>query len=160
RIWEPFLQGELGGLSDRPSEEEKRGRQQQSEPRQDRGPTSRLSKLRGQFTIIESPRSSEDEKDCDEESDIADSCHDERFHPRMTRREGLGHTKSSVSRDPNPVLWLIVIEMPDQCIGAEADSFPAKEHQQQIIGEDEEEHVADEEIHEEPVARESELALH
>src|SRR5207245_8467922 len=65
-----------------------------------------------------------------------------------------------VARDPDPVLWLIVIEVADQCVGAEADSFPAKEHQQQIIGEDEEEHVGDEEVHEEPVARESELTLH
>jgi len=112
-----------------------------------------LSELRGQFTIIESPRGSEDEKDCDEESDIADSCHDEGFHPRMTRREGLGHTKSSVAWDPDPVLWFIVIEMTDECVGAEAHSLPTKKHQQKIIGEDEEEHVADEEVHEEPVTR-------
>src|SRR5439155_17566857 len=109
RVREPFLQGELGGLSDRTSEEEKRGRQQQSEPRQDRGPTSRLAKFHCQFAVIEGPRGSEDEKDCDEESDIADSRHDEGFHPRMTRREGLGHTKSSVAWDSDPVLWLIVM---------------------------------------------------
>jgi len=78
----------------------------------------------------------------------------------MTRRDGLGHAKSSVAWDPDPVLWFIVIEMTDECVGAEADSLPTKKHQQKVIGEDEEEHVADKEVHEKPVAREPELALH
>src|SRR5205823_2623780 len=91
---------------------------------------------------------------------IANSRHHEGFHPCVTRREGLGHTKSSVAWDSDPVLWLIVIEMTDQCVGAEADSLPTKKHQQKIIGEDEKEHVADKEVHEKPVTRQPKLALH
>ena len=70
------------------------------------------------------------------------------------------HSKGGVARDSHPVFGLIMIEVTDESVRAEADSFPAKEHQQQIIGEDEEEHVADKEVHEKPVAREPELALH
>ena len=78
----------------------------------------------------------------------------------MTRSDGLGHAKSSVAWHPDLVLWFIVIEMTDECVGAEADSLPTKKHPQKVIGEDEEEHVADKEVHEKPVAREPELALH
>ena len=119
-VGQPDVEGQLGGLSHRPGEQQQRHH----------GGRPVRQPVRGAEDVaeIERPEPVPDEDDPDEETRVPDPGGDEGL---------LGGVGGDLPFEPEP----------DQQIGAEAHALPAHVEQQVVVGQDQDQHEEDEQVH-------------
>ena len=69
-------------------------------------------------------------------------------------------TQGTPTRRAHPVLLFVAVVEPYERITAKADEFPANKERKEIVGENDELHAPEEEVHEEPVPGQPLLPFH
>ena len=134
-VGEPGMERELTALADDPDEEADRAGEQE------RVVGAFAQRVFVRAGDVERARGEEHDDDADHQADVAGAGGEE----RLQRRGG--------------VLALLP-EVPDQRERAEADAFPAHEHHERVVGDDEQQHRRGEQAEHRVVVREADLFAH
>ena len=124
RVRQPDVERNLRALAGRADEQQQADRRQHAEMR-------RLDRHRRRGILdgaeIERAEHRVDQKDAEDESPVADAVRDERLLAGVSRT-------------------LLLVPVADQQVRAETDAFPAHEHHQEVVSQDEHEHEEAEQI--------------
>ena len=123
------MERELGALAHRPGEDEQRDERD--------GRRVELADALDDLADVERAQADEDEQDPEDEADVADTVDDERLLGRERRRA-------------------LPVPEPDEQVAAQADQLPGHEHDQEVAGQDQQQHREHEQVEvgeEPPVAR-------
>ena len=91
---------------------------------------------------------------------VAHLGHDERLHARVRGRIVRGQPQGRVPLGAHVVLLFVAVPEADQHVRGQPHALPAEEHLQQVVGEHDQLHRADEEHHPEPEPRQGRIAAH
>ena len=153
RFRQPFVEGKLRRLAGRPGDEEQD--HQRQHPR-------RLGHLREpdgragvQLEEVQRPAVRVEQQDPAQHQHVARAGRDERLE-----RCGRWRDERRRRRPTDPVLSLIGVVVTDQPVAADPDQLPADEEPQQVVGQHQQQHAADEAVHPGPEAGGAGIAPH